>query len=98
MLKIFKILSIGGIARSKLLLTRTHMIVFEQAHTTICDRVKIDKIYLKYPLVMYVLSSGYLRDIFGINEVRKKYENNIKKHDHPTLYLSAGCKTKNKKI
>ena len=48
------------------------MIVFEQAHTAICDRVKIDKIYLKYPLVMYVLSSGYLRDICGDKRWLKK--------------------------
>lgn len=32
--------------QSKLFLTRTHMIFFEQAHTTICILVKIDKIYL----------------------------------------------------
>ena len=32
--------------QSKLFFTGMHMIVFEQAHTTICIQVKIDKIYL----------------------------------------------------
>ena len=45
-----------------------YMIVFEQAYTTICIQVKIDKIYLKYSLIMYELSSGYLWGIFGIKE------------------------------
>ncbi len=31
---------IAHIAQSKLFVTRTHMIVFEQAHTTICILVK----------------------------------------------------------
>ena len=69
LLKMFKIATRYMEGCSRLFLTRMHMIVVEQAHTILCILVKIDIIYLKYSLIMYELSSGYLRDIFGIRAV-----------------------------